>query len=68
MRGRLTPLRAIRAKCIDCQAGSYIEVRNCTSSRCPLFHFRLGKNPNRKGVGGNPQLAPKTRNLSCEKS
>lgn len=41
----LTPLRAIRARCIDCCGGSYSEVRLCPCSDCPLFLYRLGKRP-----------------------
>ena len=44
----LTPLRAIRAKCIDCSAGSMKEVRECVMLDCPLYPYRLGKSPNRK--------------------
>ncbi len=44
----LTPLRAIRAKCIDCSAGSIKEVRECVMLDCPLYPSRLGKSPNRK--------------------
>ena len=43
----MNPLRAIRRKCIDCCGGSFKEVRLCTSYTCPLFPFRLGKNPGR---------------------
>ena len=44
----LTPLRAIRAKCIDCSDGSMKEVRECVMLDCPLYPYRLGKSPNRK--------------------
>ena len=44
----LTPLRAIRAKCIDCSTGSMKEVRECVMLDCPLYPYRLGKSPNRK--------------------
>ena len=44
----LTPLRAIRAKCIDCSAGSMKEVRECVMLDCALYPYRLGKSPNRK--------------------
>ena len=44
----LTPLSAIRAKCIDCSAGSMKEVRECVMLDCPLYRYRLGKSPNRK--------------------
>lgn len=44
----LTPLRAIRAKCVDCSAGSMKEVRECVMLDCSLYPYRLGKSPNRK--------------------
>lgn len=37
-----TPLKAIRAKCIDCCCGSRKEVEACELSKCPLYDFRLG--------------------------
>jgi hypothetical protein len=50
---RISPLKAIRLKCLDCCCGSAHEVKLCTAEKCPLYLFRLGKNPNRTGVGGN---------------
>lgn len=41
------PMNAIRRKCRECAGGSFQEIENCTSSTCPLFAFRLGKNPYR---------------------
>ena len=40
-----TPLRAIRAKCVDCSGGSLSEARKCTVVGCPLWPMRMGKNP-----------------------
>lgn len=40
-----SPLRAIRAKCIDCSGGSLSEVRLCPCKRCPLWPFRNASNP-----------------------
>lgn len=40
----MTPLEAIRAKCLDCSGDSKGEVRLCTIETCPLFNFRMGKN------------------------
>ncbi len=54
---RLTPLKAIRAKCLDCAGGSCKEVRLCPNADCPLHFFRAGKNPNRAGIG-NPKPLP----------
>ena len=42
------PLKAIRAKCIDCCCGNAAEVRKCVAIDCPLWPFRLGSNPFRK--------------------
>ena len=40
-----SPLKAIRKNCILC-IGSIREVPNCTAEKsCPLFPFRMGKNP-----------------------
>lgn len=47
----LTPVRAIREFCIEC-AGSQKAPRKCDNETCPLFVFRLGKNPGRAGIGG----------------
>ena len=42
-----SPIKAIKEFCRQCNGGSVYEVKNCTSSRCPLYPFRLGKNPYR---------------------
>jgi len=44
----MTPLQAIRKKCLDCSCGSPKEVRLCPVKNCPLYAFRLGENPNYK--------------------
>ena len=41
---RLTPIKAIRQKCIVCSAGSLKDVRECTVTNCPLYPYRMGKN------------------------
>ena len=41
-------LRAIRLKCYDCSSYQSNEVRDCIVINCPLYPFRLGKNPFRK--------------------
>lgn len=54
-----SPLKSIRKKCLDCSCGSYKEVENCVITDCPLYPFRFGTNPKRKGKGrqgGNPEL------------
>lgn len=42
------PVKAIRAKCLDCCCGSTAEVTNCTVTSCALHPFRFGKNPYRQ--------------------
>ncbi|MFC2119811.1 hypothetical protein ACFLQ4_01940 [Bacteroidota bacterium] len=54
----MRPLKAIRQYCLDCSNGSPKEVKLCQIEDCPLYKFRFGKNPNRKGIGG--QGFPKT--------
>ena len=48
---KLTPINSIRAKCIECSGGSLKEVQFCVIPECTLYLFRMGKNPNRKGIG-----------------
>ena len=40
---RLTPLKAIRAKCIDCSCFELKEVRKCQFKDCVLYPLRMGK-------------------------
>ena len=56
----LTPLRSIRAKCLDCVSQQPMEVRLCPSEDCPLWPYRMGHNPNRKGIGGFKEDAEAT--------
>ena len=42
------PLKAIREKCLDCCCGNAAEVRKCVALDCPLWPFRMGRNPFRK--------------------
>jgi hypothetical protein len=40
-----SPIRAIRAKCLDCSGGAMSEVRKCVAVRCALWPMRMGTNP-----------------------
>lgn len=42
---RLTPIKAIRAKCLDCCAGQPKEIRLCSCEKCPLYPYRMGHRP-----------------------
>lgn len=41
----LTPLKAIRKKCLECSNYQYKEVELCPIKDCPLYPYRLGKRP-----------------------
>ena len=43
------PVKAIGAWCLQCSGGSAKERHQCPVKHCPLFPFRLGKNPYRTG-------------------
>jgi len=56
---QLSPLRRIKAHCLDC-VGSRAEVVSCQGNilnpsphKCTLWNYRLGTNPALKGKGGN---------------
>ena len=48
----MTPMKAIRLKCLDCCCGSSTEVKLCPAQDCPLWAYRSGHNPARAGMCG----------------
>ena len=56
---RWTPCKAIRKYCLWCMgargdkglSSARKEVALCPTEGCPLFPYRFGKNPTRKGLG-----------------
>lgn len=48
----LTPVKAIRAYCIECSGFIMGEVKGCELADCPLWPYRMGHRP--KG-DGNPR-------------
>jgi len=55
VRKGLTPLKAIRARCLDCWE-TRKETAECVfdgeqDALCPLWAYRFGKNPKRMGIG-----------------
>jgi len=55
----MSPLRAIRTRCLDCCAGSAQEVAKCMQLRCPAWPFRVPETPSRRtptsdAVTGSP--------------
>lgn len=41
------PMAAIRAKCLDCTCGAVSRIKNCEVKDCPIWEYRMGKNPYR---------------------
>lgn len=56
----MTPLKAIRAKCLDCCNDQPKEVRLCACADCPLYQYRIGHNPALSGKGSVSNLSKKT--------
>jgi hypothetical protein len=44
----MSPLQALRARCLDCCADQEREVALCTTVDCPSWPFRMGTDPWRK--------------------
>ena len=42
---RMSPLKAIRKRCLECTCGSAREVALCPSRSCPNWPFRFGSDP-----------------------
>ena len=42
---RMSPMKALRLRCLDCCAGSATRVRLCASATCPSWPFRMGRSP-----------------------
>ncbi len=41
----LTPIKAMRAKCMDCTCNQPKEIRLCPLTTCALWPYRMGKRP-----------------------
>ena len=55
---QMSPLRAIRAKCLDCSCYELGEVRLCEAIGCPLWPFRAGRHPWHGLRGKTPSNSP----------
>lgn len=54
---KLTPIKSIRAKCIDCCAGQLAEVRRCNINTCAIWPYRMGRRPTDSTPVSNPDCA-----------
>lgn len=59
----MTPMKAIRARCLDCSGGSQKEVRECPIDWCPLYEYRLGHRPKEKTL--TPMRAIRAHCIAC---
>ena len=48
----LTPIKAIRAKCLDCTCNQPKQIRECTITTCALWPYRMGKRPKQEELCG----------------
>lgn len=67
---RMSPLRALRLRCVDCCAGSAHEVRLCVSVTCPPWPFRMGSNPWRTPISpaARERLAANAARIAAARS
>jgi len=45
----VTPMKAIRQKCLDCSCGQLSEIRECPIKNCALYNFRMGYKTDENG-------------------
>lgn len=70
MKKQRTPLKAIRAKCIDCSGHQVKEVKRCPVIHCALWPYRMGRgylDPSKPyvSVGGVEDLVKGTEDHEC---
>ncbi len=57
---KITPMKAIRLKCLDCCCGSAMEVRLCTAKNCPLYTYKSGHRPKEGSLSANTTFTEKS--------
>ena len=63
----ITPMKAIRLKCLDCSCGSNEEVKNCFAKKCPLYQFRFGYKLDENGNRRKRDLTDEQRQKMAER-
>lgn len=56
-------LKVIRKKCLDCCGNQFSEVRLCHITDCPLWPYRMGKNPFHRRTMTDEQRQAATKRL-----
>ena len=54
-------MNAIKAKCLDCSADDRNEVKLCNIEDCPLWPYRLGKDPDGRKMTDEQKAAAAER-------
>lgn len=53
---KVTPLKCIKAKCQECRGTKLtVKIEACPEKECPLYPYRMGKDPHRKPVTLSPE-------------
>jgi len=63
----VSPMKAIRQKCLDCSCGSSEEVKNCFAKKCPLYQFRFGYKLDENGNKKKKNLTDEQRKEMSER-
>lgn len=63
----ITPMKAIRQKCLDCSCGSSEEVKNCFAKKYPLYQFRFGYKLDENGNRRKRDLTDEQRQEMAER-
>lgn len=64
---KVTPLKAIRLKCLECCCGQANEVRNCHIKDCALWSYRMGHRPEEYPTYETPELSQEERYKAAER-
>lgn len=51
-----TPIKAIRAKCMDCTNSQFVEIKECKIKNCPLWEYRMGRRPKKSEEGNSNEV------------
>ena len=54
--GKRMSVKVFRKFCLNCMGGNRESVSDCTTTDCPAYEFRMGKNPACAGKGGKNNL------------
>lgn len=60
----MTPMKAIRARCMDCSGFSFKEISECAHEECALHEYRSGHRPKQKATR-TPVKAIRAHCIDC---